>query len=96
MLKHTLVALSLASLSGCGVAYVAPSIPKQAEDGSVSIVPISAETMRYATQWPEIRNSDELARRGLQLRAASETFDDTLRWMVAAGHLDAARCPNYA
>ncbi len=57
--------------------------------------PISAETMRYATLWPKIRNTDELERRGLQLRDPRETFDDTLRWMVKAGHLDSNQCPNY-
>lgn len=58
--------------------------------------PISAETMRYATLWPNIRNTEELARRDLQLRAARETFADTIRWMVRSGHLDAARCPGVA
>lgn len=57
--------------------------------------PISAETMRYATQWPNIPNSPALEERGITLREPKETFDDTLRWMVAAGHLSADRCPNY-
>jgi dihydroflavonol-4-reductase len=55
--------------------------------------PISAETMRYATLWPNIGNTAELARRSLQLRGARETFADTITWMVRAGHIDAARCP---
>jgi dihydroflavonol-4-reductase len=58
--------------------------------------PISAETMRYATLWPNIANTDELARRGLRLRGARETFADTINWMVRAGHLDASRCPGVA
>ncbi|MCB1843878.1 MAG: NAD-dependent epimerase/dehydratase family protein, partial [Halioglobus sp.] len=58
--------------------------------------PVSAETMRYATLWPQVANTDELARRGLGLRDPRETFADTLRWMVHAGHLDAARCPKLA
>lgn len=58
--------------------------------------PISAETMRYATLWPNIDNSAELERRGIALRPLSQTFDDTLRWMVEAGHLDVASCPAYA
>lgn len=58
--------------------------------------PVSAETMRYATLWPEIPNTDELARRGLALRPPRETFADTLRWMVKAGYLDAATCPKSA
>jgi nucleoside-diphosphate-sugar epimerase len=57
--------------------------------------PISAETMRYATLWPEIQNSDELDARGLALRPLRETLDDTLRWMVGTGHLSAAQCPRY-
>jgi nucleoside-diphosphate-sugar epimerase len=55
--------------------------------------PISAETMRYATLWPRIENSDELARRGLSLRDPRETFADTLAWMVEAGHLEPSQCP---
>lgn len=57
--------------------------------------PISAETMRYATLWPRIANTPELKRLGIQLRDPSESFDDTLRWMVNAGHLDVALCPKY-
>lgn len=57
--------------------------------------PISAETMRYATLWPNIPNTAELERRGLSLRDPKETFDDTLRWMVRAGHLDVSLCPRY-
>ena len=54
---------------------------------------ISAETMRYATLWPRIANTDELQKRGIVLRDLRETFADTLAWMVQAGYLDAARCP---
>lgn len=57
--------------------------------------PISAETMRYATLWPRIENTTELERRGLAYRDLSESFDDTLRWMVDTGHLDIDLCPNY-
>ena len=57
--------------------------------------PISYETMCYATQWPDIANTTELQRRGLSLRPLQESFDDTLRWMVQAGHLDVDLCPNY-
>lgn len=58
--------------------------------------PVSAETMRYATLWPYIRNTDELARRGVALRDPRETFRDSIAWMVAHGHLDAAACPAVA
>ncbi len=57
--------------------------------------PISAETMGYATRWPRIPNTEELGRRGITLRDPVESFDDTLRWMVAAGHLSAGQCPRY-
>jgi len=53
--------------------------------------PISAETMRYATLWPNIKNTDELSRHGLSLRSTRETFSDAINWMVQAGHLKDAR-----
>ncbi len=55
--------------------------------------PISAETMRYATLWPNIENTGEMARRDLALRSTSETFADAITWMVNAGHLEASLCP---
>lgn len=58
--------------------------------------PISAETMRYATQWPKIANTPELAQRGLALRDPQETFGAAIHWMVRAGHLPAALCPAVA
>jgi len=57
--------------------------------------PVSAETMRYATQWPNIANTQELALRGLSLRDPSDTFRDTLAWMVQDGHLAEAQCPAF-
>jgi dihydroflavonol-4-reductase len=59
----------------------------------VVATPISAETMRYATLWPNIKNTDELARRGLGLRSTRETFSDAIKWMVHAGHVKAELCP---
>jgi hypothetical protein len=58
--------------------------------------PISAETMRYATLWPHIKNTDELARRNIALRDPRETFGDSIAWMVKAGYLEAAECPAIA
>tara|TARA_B110000503_G_scaffold102240_1_gene152695 strand:+ start:8143 stop:9102 length:960 start_codon:yes stop_codon:yes gene_type:complete len=55
--------------------------------------PISAETMRYATLWPNIQNSAEVTRRGLALRSSQETFSDAIAWMVKAGHMAPERCP---
>lgn len=58
--------------------------------------PISAETMRYATLWPNITNTDELSTRGLALRSANDTFSDAIAWMVKAGHINASRCPKFS
>jgi len=58
--------------------------------------PISAETMRYATLWPNIANTPELQARGLALRDPRETFADAIAWMVAAGHLAPGQCPGIA
>ena len=55
--------------------------------------PISAETMRYATLWPNIKNTDALKSRGLTLHQPEDTFRDALVWMVAAGHLLAHQLP---
>lgn len=55
--------------------------------------PISAETMRYATLWPEIANTEELVARGLDLRDPRATFADAIAWMIAAGHLAPELCP---
>ncbi len=55
--------------------------------------PISAETMRYATLWPNIKNTEAFERYGITLRSNRESFADSLRWMIEAGHLDAADFP---
>lgn len=55
--------------------------------------PISAETMRYATQWPAVRNAAEFDALGVSLRSPRETFTDTLRWMGETGLLDKQRLP---
>ena len=90
------------SVSGCELQRIEAQGWKLRLFGSVMDVarkfrsidsPISAETMQYATQWPEIANTDEMAKRGLVFREASVTFRDTLRWMVKAGHLQGAGCP---
>jgi hypothetical protein len=52
--------------------------------------------MRYATLWPNIDNTDELALRELRLRSTKETFSDAIRWMVSVGHLQASQCPKVA
>ncbi len=55
--------------------------------------PVSAETMRYATLWPRIENTHELAARGITLRDPKQTFSDCISWMVAENHLSGEQCP---
>ena len=55
--------------------------------------PISAETMRYATQWPPVKNADEMQQLGIVLREPRATFTDTLRWLGETGLLDKAILP---
>ncbi len=55
--------------------------------------PISAEMMRYATLWPNIENTRELARRGIVLRTPEKTFADSLQWMLSAGYLNPDQVP---
>lgn len=55
--------------------------------------PISAETMRYATQWPEVQNAPEMKVLGVTLRPVAETFRDTLRWMGENKLLDKKLLP---
>lgn len=56
--------------------------------------PISAETMRYATQWPKVENAPLMQELGITLRSPQETFTDTLRWMGDTNLLDKHRLPN--
>lgn len=56
--------------------------------------PISAETMRYATQWPKVVNAPEMQALGITLRPATDTFTDTLRWVGDAGLLDKKQLPS--
>lgn len=49
--------------------------------GKTVASPVSRETMRYTTQWPEVDNSGALQAMDFQLRSPEETFADTLRWM---------------
>jgi len=47
--------------------------------------PVSAETMRYATQWPNIENDPIIKKMGIQLHSPRQTYTDTLRWMLGIG-----------
>jgi dihydroflavonol-4-reductase len=48
---------------------------------------ISAESMAINTQWSPADSSRFLTRSGLCFRPGDETFGDTIRWMVDAGHI---------
>lgn len=50
---------------------------------------VSREAMTYVTEWAEASSARVLAHTGLAFRSGEETFGDTIRWLVAAGHLDA-------
>lgn len=58
--------------------------------------PISAETMRYATQWPQIENDPVIKKLGIQLRSPRQTFTDTLAWMLDTGLLQSQDVPALA
>ncbi|MGH3557986.1 MAG: NAD-dependent epimerase/dehydratase family protein, partial [Mycobacterium sp.] len=48
---------------------------------------ISTEAMAITTQWSPASSSRFLEESGLRFRPGEETFGDTIRWMVAAGHI---------
>lgn len=51
--------------------------------------PLSAEAMDLATQWPGTVPSPAIEKLGLRFHDGVDTYRDTIRWMVAAGHLTA-------
>lgn len=53
--------------------------------------PLTLEAMDFATRWPGADASRTTAELGVDFRPAEETLADTLRWMVKAGHLPAAK-----
>jgi nucleoside-diphosphate-sugar epimerase len=48
---------------------------------------ISTESMAINTQWPPADASRFVARSGIRFSSGEETFGDTIRWMVEAGHI---------
>jgi nucleoside-diphosphate-sugar epimerase len=54
---------------------------------------ISREAMEYATRMRPLPNAPELGKLGVALRAPQQTFEDTLRWMLAAGRLRPEHAP---
>lgn len=51
----------------------------------------SAESMTITTRWSPATSSRFLAKSGLRFRSGEETFGDTIRWMVEAGHIPARK-----
>ena len=58
--------------------------------------PVSAEMMRYASQWPKMKNSPALADHGIELHSPEKTMTDSLKALLAAGHLTADQVPALA
>lgn len=58
--------------------------------------PISAETMRYATQWPKMQNSSEIKSRGIAFRDPAESYIDSLTGLLNAGYLKPEQVPRLA
>jgi hypothetical protein len=52
--------------------------------------------MRYATQWPKMKNSPALADHGIELHSPEKTMTDSLKALLAAGHLTADQVPALA
>jgi nucleoside-diphosphate-sugar epimerase len=48
---------------------------------------VSREAMGYVTEWVVADSSRVLARTGVRFRPGEQAFADTIRWLVAAGHL---------
>ncbi|MFG1929517.1 NAD-dependent epimerase/dehydratase family protein [Mycobacterium sp. NPDC048908] len=57
---------------------------------------LSAEAMAISTQWPPADSSRFLATSGFRFRGADETFTDTIRWMLEAGHVPAKKAGRLA
>jgi nucleoside-diphosphate-sugar epimerase len=54
---------------------------------------ISREGMDHATRMRPLPNTPALATLGIELRPLAETFEDTARWMLAAGRLKPHHAP---
>lgn len=52
--------------------------------------PITRESMAIATLWPPASSARVVAATGVTFRPPEETVHDTLRWLVAAGHVGGA------
>ena len=51
-------------------------------------IPVSSESMAIVTQWPAADSSKAEQALGLCFRPPEQTFSDTIRWLIEAGHID--------
>jgi nucleoside-diphosphate-sugar epimerase len=58
--------------------------------------PLTAEAMDFASQWPGAITSPEIERLGVAFRDPRDTYRDAIRWLVEAGHLEAAQAGRLA
>ncbi len=58
--------------------------------------PMTREAMTFVTRFRPIESSAELAELGVQWRPTRETLEDSLRWLIEAGHLDRKLAPALA
>ena len=56
-------------------------------------LPLDHAAARFMTELVPGDDSATRAEFGLEWRSPEETFSDLLRWLVAAGHLDASKAP---
>ena len=56
-------------------------------DHAPSNVPMSEESMGYATQWVKMDNSKAEDELGLVFRPLAESLRDTIKWLYQAGHI---------
>ena len=56
-------------------------------DHAPSSVPMSEESMGYATQWVKMDNSKAENELGLVFRPLAESLRDTIEWLYQAGHI---------
>ena len=66
-------------------------------DALMRVVPldlaITGEGMQYLTRWPGSDDAAALDLLGRDLRPLRDTVEDSVRWLVAAGHLDQKYAP---
>jgi dihydroflavonol-4-reductase len=51
-------------------------------------IPITSESMNIVTNWTPANSGKVLEKTALQFRSGSDTFGDTISWLVKAGHLN--------